>query len=255
MLKNRFDILKVSTDNENKKPRQIQNTESKQNIFKTKQKQKPSQNQNSLDIKTPNNIFKKQQDSKISANSPDIKSPNNIFKKQQDSKISPNSPDIKSPNNIFKKQQKFDEFNIKSIDFPELEKDNPELEKDKPELEKDKPELEKDNNYLEKINKKEINKKETQLVPPGWTLLRYKDIIYKRHLHIKNNNNTIDLWKKRLIMANRLRAREELNDILGDISPYWNTNLYSDDDDENDDDNDSAYEEEEDYETTEYYDD
>ena len=232
MSKNRFDILNVSTDNEIKKPRQTKNTESKQNIFKTKPKDKPSENP----IKKP----------------PDIKGPNNIFKKQdsKDSIINTNSPAIKSPNNIFKKHES-SVFNINSMDFPELEKD-------KLELEKEKSELEKDHNYLEKINKKEIKKIVIDLVPPGWTLLRYRDIIYKRHLHINNNNNNnnnIALWRTRLIMENRLRQREELNDILGDISPYWNTNLYTDDDDENDDDNDSAYEEDDEYDTPEYYDD
>ena len=51
------------------------------------------------------------------------------------------------------------------------------------------------------------------------------------------------------ILNDRTKYREELNDILGDISPYWNTNLYYDEDDEehNDDEYDDEEYDEDDY--------
>ena len=51
----------------------------------------------------------------------------------------------------------------------------------------------------------------------------------------------------RMIMLNRQEEREELNDILGDISPYWNMEELIDDDDEYDSYDGEYSEEEEEY--------
>ena len=49
------------------------------------------------------------------------------------------------------------------------------------------------------------------------------------------------------ILEDRLKYREELNDLLGDISPYWNM-VYPDDlDDSDNNDSDEETEEEEEY--------
>ena len=53
-------------------------------------------------------------------------------------------------------------------------------------------------------------------------------------------------------MENRLKYRKELNEILGDISPYWNMDIEFENDTEDYDDddaylNDTYDEEEEDY--------
>ena len=52
-------------------------------------------------------------------------------------------------------------------------------------------------------------------------------------------------------MNNRQNTREELNDILGDISPYWNMNIYNSEDDNNDND-DEYYDDELDEYDNEY---
>jgi hypothetical protein len=97
-------------------------------------------------------------------------------------------------------------------------------------------------NYLEKIKqtKEKLLEKES-LVLPGWTLLYPKHVTnycpiklkktienpyYAPHIAIKT-------------MEYRLLQRLELNDILGDISPYWNTDLFGEDLSELDDDDDT----------------
>jgi hypothetical protein len=52
---------------------------------------------------------------------------------------------------------------------------------------------------------------------------------------MNNRNQYYDPVKTNLILSNRLKHREALNDILGDISPYWNMNLYDEDEDDEDD--------------------
>ena len=50
-------------------------------------------------------------------------------------------------------------------------------------------------------------------------------------------------------MYNREKYREELNELLGDISPYWNTIIESDDEDEYED---EYYNDNEDYNSSDY---
>jgi len=94
-------------------------------------------------------------------------------------------------------------------------------------------------NYLEKIKqtREKLLEKEA-LVLPGWTLL------YPKHVTNycpKNFKKTIDnpYYAPHIAiktMENRLFQRLELNDILGDISPYWDSDLFGEDLDELDDD-------------------
>ena len=130
--------------------------------------------------------------------------------------------------NLFRSRQaranvvKESEFNIEKCNFPVLGGSNTER---------------KDNSvedlYKNKIKrtKEEINEEEKQLsqiLPPGWINLTKGNANFQRiqptpietEYHLYYNPRGA-----RLIMENRRKHREELNDILGDMSPYWNMDL------------------------------
>ena len=69
-----------------------------------------------------------------------------------------------------------------------------------------------------------------------------KKVVYRKNINISN-------W----IFNERVKHREELNNILGDISPYWNKNyILKDDDWDNNSDYGSYYSSDSEYE---YFDD
>ena len=106
-------------------------------------------------------------------------------------------------------------------------------------------------NYIDKVNKikkESINTK--PILPKGWINLSLVKQLPKREKECTKNEISLYynpiLAKK--ILDDRLEYREELNSILGDISPYWNMVYPEDlDDSDNYNDSDEESEEEEEY--------
>tara|TARA_Y100000591_G_scaffold247071_1_gene218139 strand:- start:6333 stop:6911 length:579 start_codon:yes stop_codon:yes gene_type:complete len=106
--------------------------------------------------------------------------------------------------------------------------------------------VENNNNYIEKVNqeKKEIKKKE---LPPGWIVLNKLTPKTQKNFEEISPYYNPELANK--ILLDRMLYREELNELLGDISPYWDpiTEGLNTDDDIDDDDDTVEDDEEEDY--------
>lgn len=89
-------------------------------------------------------------------------------------------------------------------------------------------------NYLEKTKKikEEKEKKNSQKVPEGWIILHKgmntKNLICSEKPEINEYYNPT---LARKIMEDREIFREELNELLGDISPYWDMSWLDNDDD------------------------
>jgi hypothetical protein len=131
-----------------------------------------------------------------------------------------------------------EEFKIETSEFPELVKCV------------QKEEIT-ENNYIDKVNKVEKESiKPKPTLPKGWVNLRLLKPIPKKEKECTENEISPyynpALSKK--ILDDRLRYREELNELLGDISPYWNMVYPEDlDDSENYNESDEESEEEEEY--------
>jgi hypothetical protein len=103
--------------------------------------------------------------------------------------------------------------------------------------------------YKEKIQKTKEENLVKRTVPPGWVIITHRK-------HNKQQCPSVGVEMERnpyynprgaqMILENRQAYREELNDILGDISPYWNmqTEVGAD---QQDNDETGYSEEEEDY--------
>ena len=116
-------------------------------------------------------------------------------------------------------------------------------------------------NYIGIVNHEIETEKIEERVPPGWTMIYKKDnkIIMEKGKYIYNSyNKELQEKNERYMIANeildnRYYERLDLNEILGDISPYWNMDEqyeYDTREDEIVDDNDvsdSEYENEEDF--------
>ena len=130
-------------------------------------------------------------------------------------------------NNLFKKQSKLltkTQYNFSSESFPELNTNTTEIQDD----------TSNKYNYLEKIKVTKIILEEKKQIQFGWTNLQnLKTNYYSSKITISNYYNP-NLARE--ILYNRQNDRDEINNILGDISPYWNTILYDNDDDEDHDD-------------------
>ena len=141
-------------------------------------------------------------------------------------------------NNQFRRQtstKKEEEFKVKVEEFPEListNKVNPVTI----------------NSYINRVNK------ETKATPikettetPGWTILS----LNKKYNTFKTPEEDTEYFNPmgaKLIWENRLKFREDLNDILGERSPYWDMSQYEPDFDLNDYEYDENDDEDEDYE-------
>ena len=85
-------------------------------------------------------------------------------------------------------------------------------------------------NYIEIVNQEIETEKIEEKVPPGWTMIYKKDnkiIIEKGKTNHNSYNKEIQEENERYMIANnildnRYYERLELNEILGDLSPYWN---------------------------------
>ena len=116
-------------------------------------------------------------------------------------------------------------------------------------------------NYIGIVNQEIETEKLEERVPPGWTMIYKKDnkiIIEKGKTNDNSYNKEIQEENERYMIANnildnRYYERLELNEILGDLSPYWNMDEqyeYDTREDEIVDDNDtsdSEYENEEEF--------
>ena len=85
-------------------------------------------------------------------------------------------------------------------------------------------------NYIGIVNQEIETEKLEERVPPGWTMIYKKDnkiIIEKGKTNDNSYNKEIQEENERYMIANnildnRYYERLELNEILVDLSPYWN---------------------------------
>lgn len=85
-------------------------------------------------------------------------------------------------------------------------------------------------NYIGIVNDEIETEKIEERVPPGWTMIYKKD----NKIIMEEGNSIYNPYNKELqeenerymianqILDNRYYERLEINEILGDISPYWN---------------------------------
>ena len=145
-------------------------------------------------------------------------------------------------NNLFTKNLKDHEFSIKFENFPELIKNHVLADIDTTINNKEKT-------YLEKIREtKYQNQKRNEIVPKGWTILQ-KGINTKKKTEEINISEYYNPSLALEIMYNREKYREELNELLGDISPYWDIIFENNDEDE---DEYEDYNDNEDYNSSDY---
>lgn len=141
----------------------------------------------------------------------------NIFK--QKSKPKPKARPTSNPinesgenmPNLFKKSslRAQEKINLDKEYFPELTSTPVEIQQPNLKME-----------YLEKIRRqKQVTQQTTTHVPKGWVILTRRNFQQKS---IKENINPY--YNPKLmyqIQRNRRLYRDELNELLGDISPYW----------------------------------
>ena len=134
--------------------------------------------------------------------------------------------------NQFRKQQlkTSTEFKIEKDNFPTLT--NKTNNSNTSEDTQDTQEL----SYSEKIKKqKELQKEKTVL--NGWIILTHKtiaELAAKPKIQTEPTNEYYNKHAAKLITESRRQYREELNDILGDISPYWDLPIAEDDEEDTD---------------------
>lgn len=131
-----------------------------------------------------------------------------------------------------------EEFKIETAEFPELVKC---VHKDEII----------ENVYKDKVNKVQEESFESKpTLRKGWVNLSVIKQMTKPDKNTSMENEISPYYNPILakkILEDRLKYREELNDLLGDISPYWNM-VYPDDlDDSDNNDSDEETEEEEEY--------
>jgi len=137
-------------------------------------------------------------------------------------------------NNQFKKPSKFvQEFKAQNENFPTLSTNVPQIT------------VSSTLSYSEKIKKHEEKTQKVVIIPKGYIILAYMTPKPKQK---KITNVYYNPAGSKLIMDNRKKQREELNNLLGSMSPYWNMHRDTDDDDENDTSNPDILSEDEDQE-------
>lgn len=128
-----------------------------------------------------------------------------------------------APNNLFKRGCQNAVNIINNIDnFPDLNADNKMHEK-KVNVEID---------YLEKIKQKKADlQKEPILLKEGWIVLSSNMSAMDQNPNNADQSNTNELYynpkRSYQIHQDRRVHRDNLNDVLGDISPYWNMDYYT----------------------------
>lgn len=150
-------------------------------------------------------------------------------------------------NNLFRKQKQSKqtpiEFSINSENFPELNKPVDNLQNNL------------QNNYLEKIKQTKLEAEKREPIKSDWVILRKGNYQKPSQNFSQKSSQYTDssyynLLLARQILYDRQKHRDELNEILGDISPYWNLNFDNDEEDDDyyeydddDDDDDEYYDE------------
>ena len=85
-------------------------------------------------------------------------------------------------------------------------------------------------------------------IKPGWVILQKGNSQKFSQKSLQyTDSKYYNLSLVRQIFYERQKHREELNEILGDISPYWNYNFDNDDDDDYDDDYDNDDDDDDEY--------
>ena len=136
------------------------------------------------------------------------------------------------------------EFKVNSEEFPTLENKSINTE-NLSETDK-KPEL----TYSEKIIKQKMIQQEA-ITNKKWLVLTRESLakLPKKETNREEEKEEENEYYRKnaanLIIETRRQYREELNDILGDMSPYWDLPTEFDDDDEEEEDEEEYSEEEE----------
>lgn len=234
IMADRFKDLNVNNSSQKKSFNKIENSK-RENIFKTSDPDRCNHKQRS----TTGKSLKQLADESYSRGQ---SRQNNAYRHRERGNNGKGKMFVKQSKYRLSETIKQEEFNIKDIDFPDLVEDVVKQEETT------------ENIYKDKVNKVQVITSEARekKLPKGWINLR----------EIKHNKANIDDKDKeseispyynpkmaQKILDDRLRYREELNELLGDISPYWDM-VYPEDLDYSDDDvynTDEESEDEEEY--------
>ena len=228
----RFDSLKPSIDEINKvavfrsdkatineNASKLDKSKSKSNIFKSnKPKIKPdtaAERDRNMSAERDRNMSA-ERDRNMSVERNIFKSNPKVQQQQQQ----------QAPNNLFKRgcQNAVNIINIINNveNFPDLNADN-KIHERKVNIETD---------YLEKIKQKKADlQKEPLLLKEGWIVLSSNMSAMDQNPNNADQSNTNNLYynpkRSYQIYQDRRVYRDNLNDMLGDISPYWNMDYYT----------------------------
>lgn len=202
-MADRFKDLNVNNSSQKKTVNKIENSK-RENIFKTSDPDRCNQKQRN----TTGKSLKQLADESYSRG----QSRQNTYRHREKGNNGKGKMFVKQSKYRLSEKIQREEFNIKDVDFPDLITDVVKQEEMT------------ENIYKDKVNKVQATTSETRekKLPKGWINLR----------EIKHNKaNTEDkeyeispYYNPKMaqkILDDRLRYREELNELLGDISPYW----------------------------------
>jgi hypothetical protein len=234
-MADRFKDLNIGSSQ--KKNSKVNNNPQRENIFKN------SESKSSHDVKQRNTTGKSLKELAEENNNKGSGRYNSYRHKERGGGYRHGKGKMFTKTNIVKSSEKVkEEFNIEKIEFPELVK-----HVEKSEIV--------ENIYKSKVNVIPEKNSKTQEVtlPKGWVNLKLANSLTRVN-NDNNDNKELDIspyYNPKLaktILDDRYKYREELNEILGDISPYWNM-VYPEDLEDSDDnyDTDEISDEEEEY--------
>lgn len=218
-MADRFKDLNVNNSSQKKSVNKIENNK-RENIFKTSDPDCCNQKQRS----TTGKSLKQLADESYSRGQ---SRQNNTYRHRERGNNGKGKMFVKQSKYRLSETIKHEEFNIKDIDFPDLVKD---VEKQEEKTE---------NIYKDKVNKVQAitSEKQEKKLPKGWinlSKIKHSKINTSDKDEVSEISPYYNPKMAEKILEDRLRYREELNELLGDISPYWNM-VYPEDLDYSDD--------------------
>lgn len=235
IMADRFKDLNINSSSQKKPVNKIENSQ-RENIFKTTV---PDNYNNQKQRSTTGKSLKQLADQSSGRGQ---SKQNSYIHRERGNNNGKGKMFVKESKYRISENVKREEFNIANVEFPDLVKD---IENKEEKAE---------NIYKDKVNKVQvtINKKQERELPKGWIYLsQCKQNSKEKTVH-KNKESEISPYYNpamaKKILEDRLIYREELNRLLGDISPYWNM-VYPEDLDDSDNmyEIDEESEDEEDY--------
>ena len=146
-------------------------------------------------------------------------------------------PNYFKPNNLINKQKI--NLDLNPENFPILNITEEQQKQEQQQQQQQEQEQEQQLSYIEKIKLTKQNAQKQNQIPPGWTILKVNNQKSTKQQSTIECNPNFNPDLSMQILYYREMCREELNNIVGDISQYWNMTYI--DDDYDDDDYDDYY--------------